>query len=103
MQYYCLCLKSREIYQYIAKYLVNVAIANAYILSQYIPSERFAKTFLEFKTQLARERIGNYNSQKSHGRPSLVPHIHHQVMRHYPMKKVKHNKHNLCYNKRQLT
>ena len=35
------------------KYLPDVAIANAYIISQYIPSERTAKSFLKVMTLLA--------------------------------------------------
>lgn len=100
-QYYSVRLKSRKFYKYIFWFLFDVTIVNTYILSHYIPTT--SKTnlkYIEFQTELARQLIGDYNSRKRSGRPSLVPVTRHMSPQHYPVR-AKRSKCNHCYNTTQ--
>ena len=65
-QYYCLRLKSRKVYKYIFWFLVDVSIANSYILHKTYSPPTCTKyaSFKSFRLELAKGLIGGYNSRK---------------------------------------
>ena len=82
-QYYHVRTKSRKFYRYIFWFLFEVVFANAYILhSNYSGVEK--KPFKEFRLQVARDLIGDYNSRKRAGRATLPPIT--LPLRHFPVK-----------------
>ena len=101
-QYYSVRLKSHKFYRYVFWFLFDATITNTYILSHYIPTT--SKTnlkYIEFRTELARQLIGGYNSRKRSGRPSLVPVTRHMSPQHYPVRAKRRSKCNYCYNTTQ--
>ena len=73
-QYYSVRTKSHKMYKYIFWFIFDVTITNAYVLYQFIPqTDRKALPLKEFRAQLARELIGDYNSRKQVGRPRQMP------------------------------
>ena len=72
-QYYQLHLKSRKVYKYIFWFLVDVSIANAFILHQYNTSTSTRPSpFKAFRLELAKGLIGDYNSRKR-AAPTAAP------------------------------
>ncbi len=73
--YYHVRLKCVKNYKYIFWFLFDVAVTNAYIVSQYtVPTDvKLAENNLKsFKLRLATQLTGTYKSQKCPGRPSLT-------------------------------
>ena len=98
-QYYSVRLKRHKFYRYVFWFLFDVTITNTCILSHYIPTT--SKTnlkYIEFRTELARQLIGGYNSRKRSGRPSLVPVTRHMSPQHYLVRAKRRSKCNYCYN-----
>ena len=76
--YYRVRLKSSKYYKYIFWFLFDVAITNAYILSQYrvtTTSATSANTLKIFRLNLSSSLIGDYNSRKRIGRPHSITHL----------------------------
>jgi hypothetical protein len=71
-QYYHIRTKCLKSYKYIFWFLFDVAI-NAYILSTFAPTTMStSQTRLkQFRLKLAEQLVGNYNSRKALGRPSV--------------------------------
>ena len=72
-QYYSVRTKSRKMYKYIFWFLFDATIANAFILYNHTPHMGKSLPLKEFRAQLARELIGDYNSRKHAGRPRQFP------------------------------
>ena len=82
-QYYHVRLKSRKFYRYIFWFLFEVAFANAHILhTNYSGAAK--KPLKEFRLQVARGLIGDYNSRRRAGRATLPPTV--LQLRHFPVK-----------------
>lgn len=103
-QYYCVRLKNHKFYKYIFFFLLEVTLANAYILSNFVPSTGHTlRHYVDFMIELARQLIGDYNSRKQKGRPSSIVHCPLFSVQHFPMKAARRSKCSHCYNrKRQL-
>ena len=82
-QYYHVRLKSRKFYRYIFWFLFEVCMANTYILHQHY-SGAARQPLKEFRLEVARGLIGDYNSRKRAGRSSLPPTV--LPLRHFPVK-----------------
>ena len=82
-QYYHFRLKSRKFYGYIFWFLFEVCLANAHILHQHY-SGSAKLTLKEFRLEVARGLIGDYNSRKRAGRHSITPTV--LSLRHFPVK-----------------
>ena len=67
--YYAVRTKSTKIYKYIFWFIFDVAIVNAFILYQRVPTVGKKLTLKEFCVELAKQMIGTYNSRKYRGRP----------------------------------
>ena len=87
-KYYHVRMKSRKAYRYIFWFLFEVCILNSYVLHRYSPCISKTLTYLEYRTQLAKELIGNYCSRKTRGRPlsSGVPPPKRITVAHFPTK-----------------
>jgi hypothetical protein len=82
-KYYHVRLKSRQFYCYIFWFLFEVCMANSYILHQNYSGG--AKLNLkEFRLEVARGLIGDYNSRKREGHYSQAPTV--LPLRHIPVK-----------------
>ena len=68
--YYSIKLKSRKNYMYLFFAAVDIAITNSFVLSKFFPDLR-KENVKEFRLALANLLIGEYNSRKRRGRPSL--------------------------------
>ena len=68
--YYAVRTKSTKNYKYIFWFLFDVAIVNAFILYQRVPTVGKKLTLKEFRVELAKRMIGTYNSRKYRGRPT---------------------------------
>ena len=95
-QYYSVRTKSHKMYKYIFWFIFDVTITNTYVLYQFIPqTDRKALPLKEFRVQLARELIGDYNSRKQVGRPRQMPlpriSAGIQTLSHFPRKIQKEN------------
>ena len=103
-QYYCVRLKNHKFYKYIYFFLLEVTLANAYILSNYVPSTGHTlRHYVDFRIELAKQLIGDYNSRKQKGRPSSIVHCPLFSVQHFPTKAARRSKCSPCYNrKRQL-
>ena len=93
-KYYHVRLKGRKPYKYIFWFLHEVSITNAYILFIHycIATNRdpAMKSLKEFRLELARGLIGDYNSRKRPGRGATVrPTL---AIRHFPVKAKKSTK-----------
>ena len=69
-EYYALRTKSTKNYRYIFWFLFDVAIVNAFILYQRVPTVGKKLTLKEFRVELAKQMISTYNSRKHRGRPT---------------------------------
>ena len=97
--YYCVRLKSHKFYKYIFWFLFELTLANAYILHRYVPSTGHVyHQYVDFKSELAKQLIGNYNGRKVRGRPSSAIHPSVPTL-HFPMKAAKRSKCSHCYRK----
>ena len=85
-KYYQVRMKSRKAYKYIFWFLFEVCILNSFILHRYSPCTSRNLTFLDFRTELARQLIGDYNSRKRRGRPPSVPLPKRMTSAHFPCK-----------------
>ena len=69
-RYYELRTKSRKVYKYIFWFLIEVCLLNTFILHRYSPSTgRYFVRFKDFRVELAKMLIGDYNGRKRRGRP----------------------------------
>ena len=82
-KYYHVRLKSRKFYRYIFWFLFEVSLVNAYILHAHY-SGATKRPLKEFRFQVARGLIGDYNSRKRAGHASLTPTVF--PLHHYPVK-----------------
>ena len=71
-QYYHLCLKSHKVYKYIFWFLMDVSIANSFVLHQHNTSTSTFTPFKAFRLELGKGLIGGYNSRKR-AAPSAAP------------------------------
>ena len=98
-KYYGVRLKSRKNYKYIFWFMLDVAITNAFILLffKYSPISAKLQYLKEFRTELARSLIGEYNSWKVPGRtPSLcAPPL--RSVSHFQMKMEKRSRCSYCF------
>ena len=88
-KYYQVRMKSKKAYKYIFWFLVEVSILNAFILHRYSPStHRNPTNYLDFRVQLAKELIGDYNGRKRLGRPpsQSTPLPKRVTTAHFPLK-----------------
>lgn len=67
--YYHVRLKGRKYYKYIFWFVFDVAVTNAYILCKYHTSLT-TSSVKKFRSDLAKELIGNFNNRKRRGRPT---------------------------------
>lgn len=92
-KYYQVRMKLRKAYKYIFWFLVEISILNAFILHRYSPSTSTTKSvhYLDFRLQLAKELIGEYNSRKRLGRPPShsVPLPKRVTTAHFPCKSTR--------------
>lgn len=68
-------LKSSKYYKYIFWFLFNVAVTNAYILSNYRVTTTSVNSLKNFRLNLSSTLIGEYNSRKRIGRPRSTTHL----------------------------
>ena len=81
--YYHMRMKCRKFYQYVAKFLLDVAITNAFVL--YCDAHRDVEIpVLNFRDVLAKQLVGDYCSRRRPGRSSNL--IRTLPLRHYPLK-----------------
>ena len=66
--YYSVRLKGRKYYKYMWWFIFDVAVTNCYILTRHHTNST-TKTVKDFKTNLAKELIGEFNNRKRRGRP----------------------------------
>ncbi len=98
-QYYCVRLKSRKVYKYIFWYAFEVTLTNVFILQKFVPSIRHKSyCYLDFRVELAKQLIGEYNGIKRRGRPSLFP-TPAVTGHHLPIKDGKRHRCDSCYKK----
>lgn len=81
--YYHVRTKCRKFYKYVANFLLDVAITNAYILYR-IRHPRTKVNTKRFRDVLALEIIGNYSTRKRAGRGGNI--IKSLPMQHFPTK-----------------
>ena len=86
--YYHVRLKSSKKNKCIFWFMFDVAITNAFILSQYSPtcSTKTSQTNKQFRLTLAKQLIDGYNTRKQPGRPrsSILPQRPHLNPKHFP-------------------
>ena len=70
--YYHVWYKCRKSYKYVFWFLLDLAITNAYVLSQLNPDNR-AKHVKVFRASLENELIGTYSAKRRAGLPSIGP------------------------------
>jgi len=103
--YYHVRMKSRKFYKYLANFLFDVSITNAFILySLSYPSQKWKS--LKFREVLAMELIGNYCSRKRPGRRSQI--VRPLPLLHFPIRIPLGNGHKRgrcawCYRKQKRT
>lgn len=99
--YYHVRYKCRKYYKYVFWFLLDLAITNAYVLSQLNPDNR-VRHVKDFRASLAKELIGTYFGKKRAGRPSIGPPTTRFCQHHFPMKveKSRHRCH-YCHNYRK--
>ena len=88
-KYYSVRLKCKKNYKYIFWFVFDVAIINAFLLNKFCattPTTLEESRLKHFRVKLAEQLIGNYNSPKRAGRPSLgeAQPPNHQVSGHFP-------------------
>ena len=105
-RYYGVRSKGRKFYKYIWWFLFDVAVTNAFILCKHHTNQRY-KILKDFRTELAKSLIGDFNGRKKRGRPSLAePPTQRFCSDHFPTKRVKRSRCYYCYhqhNKRHDT
>lgn len=67
--YYHMRMKCRKFYQYVAKFLLDVAITNSYILFK-LSHPGTKATVLTFRDVLSKQLVGDYCSRRRPGRSS---------------------------------
>ena len=83
--YYHVRLKNRKYYKYIFWFLFDVSITNSFILFREAhPAVHQAKHVINFRLELARSLIGEYNSRKY----SSINHPNTIHTGHFPLKKI---------------
>ena len=89
-KYYQVRMKSRKAYKYIFWFLMEICSLNAFILHRHYLTSQQKKppTYLEFRIQLAKQLIGDYNSRKRLGRPPslAIPLPKRIPTEHFPQK-----------------
>ena len=100
--YYSVRLKGRKCYKYLWWFLFDIAITNAYILSKHYFNLTIRSVKM-FRTDLAKQLIGNFNNQKRPGCPSLLASSKRICSDHFPRKLEKRRKCHLCYTKKKRT
>ena len=103
-QYYCVRLKSHKFYKYIFWFTFELAVSNAYILSRFLETTGVRLDgYVDFRLELAKQLIGNYNSRKQRGRPSVTP-VTSPIISplHFPIRAEKRSKCHHCYKRKQL-
>ena len=83
--YYHVRLKCRKYYKYIFWCLFDVAITNMYLLCRDYTNLPY-NTTKEFRVDLAKDLIGNYNSRKRLGRPSTTSSVKKFCQHHFPVR-----------------
>ena len=100
-KYYTIRLKSRKVYKYVFWFMFEVVLVNTYILSRYVPSTGHGnRQYVDFRVALADQLIGDYNSRKRRGRPSLstpIPSRPLLLTEHFPMQAEKRSRCYHCY------
>ena len=101
--YYHVRLKCRKYYKYIFWFMFDLAITNAYILSQSHPDHR-GNSLKDFRTTLAKELIGTYSGRKQTGRPSIGPPTKRFCQYHFPLRRTDgaYRRCHYCYHYRNL-
>ena len=89
--------KNRKHYKYIFWFLVDLAITNAYVLSQSNP-DTGVRNVKDFRTSLAKELIGTYASKKRVGRPSIGLPMTRFCQHHFPMRVTSKHLCHYCHN-----
>ena len=98
--YYNVRMKGRKFYKYIFWFLFEVALTNSYILSKNY-STCTLSNIKDFRTDLARSLIGEYNSRKRRGRPnSSCPSTTRFREEHFPTRAPKEGRCYFCYHRR---
>ena len=92
--YYNIKIKSRRFYLYLFFAAMDISITNSYILSKVFDLTRTIN-LKEFQHTLANLLIGDYNSRKRRGRPSLQQPVNRFCSAHFPTKAER--KGNRCY------
>ena len=83
--YYRCKIRSRKFYKYIFYFLLDIAITNSYILVKYYTTNSSKVKIKNFRTDLAKQLIGNYCSRRRRGRKSASS-IRPLPLRHFPAK-----------------
>ena len=94
--YYQLRLKSRKVYKYIFWFLVDVSIANTFVLHQNNTSTSTSLSpFKAFRLELAKGLIGDYNRRKR-AAPTAAPVVPRPrrptSLAHFPLRRPTGNK-----------
>ena len=98
--YYNVRLKGRKFYKYIWWFLFDVTVTNSYILCKHY-SSLTTRSVKQFRTDLAKSLIGNFNGRKRRGRPSITaPPAQRFCASHFPTKKEKKHRCHYCYHQR---
>ncbi len=96
--YYSVRMKSRKYYKYLFWAAFDVTLSNMYIISKQFPDIGH-KNVKEFQMSMGTLLIGEYNSRKRRGRPSLQPLTRKFCTSHFPSKAIKKgNRCHYCYN-----
>ena len=99
--YYSVRSKGRKFYKYIWWFLFDVTITNSYILCKHYTSLTNCSV-QDFRTQLAKSLIGEYNGRKRRGRPSITaPSTQRFCSSHFPSRNDKKNRCYFCYHNRR--
>ena len=102
--YYSVRLKGRKCYKYMWWFIFDVAVTNCYILSRH-HSNSTAKTVKDFRANLAKDLIGNFNNRKRRGRPSStrtsLSSSSSFSTDHFPKRSEKRKRCHYCYHYRQ--
>ena len=90
-KYYQVRMKCCKSYKYIFWFLFEISILNSFIIYRHSPTTDKIVTYLDFRVQLAKELIGEYNGRKTRGRPlsSGIPTPKRISIAHFPSKTSK--------------
>ena len=81
--YHHVRLKSRKFYKYIFWFIFDLCITNSTILYTHFSGER-RRSMKEYRVELAKGLIDNYNSRKRPGRPSVTAPSKRFCFQHFP-------------------